>query len=146
MVKNLCASAGRRKRHRFDPRVGKISWRRAQTPTPVFLPGESYEQRSLAGYSSWDNRVEYDWSDLSGMHAREGKALDEFIDIQRTNWAKPYFFTQKWVSAASRFLTFLILKVDEQPDPKEEQTQNKAPCSTHHLTLSRVDCAPEKRS
>ena len=24
----------------FDPWVGKIPWRRAQQPTPVFLPGE----------------------------------------------------------------------------------------------------------
>ena len=31
--------------------VGKIPWRRAWQPTPVFLPGESYGQRSLAGYS-----------------------------------------------------------------------------------------------
>ena len=23
-------------------------------PTPVFLPGKSHEQRSLAGYSPWD--------------------------------------------------------------------------------------------
>ena len=29
----------------------KISWRRAWQPTPVFLPGESYGQRSLVGYS-----------------------------------------------------------------------------------------------
>ena len=28
------------KRHRFAPWVGKISWRRAWRPTPVFLPGE----------------------------------------------------------------------------------------------------------
>ena len=33
--------------------VGKIPWRRAWQPTPVFLPGESQGQRSLAGYSSW---------------------------------------------------------------------------------------------
>ena len=33
-----------------DPWVGKIPWR-AQQPTPVFLPGESHGQRSLAGYS-----------------------------------------------------------------------------------------------
>ena len=26
-------------------------WRREWQPTPVFLPGESYGQRSLAGYS-----------------------------------------------------------------------------------------------
>ena len=39
------------RRHRFDPWVGKIPWRRKQQPTPVFLPGESHGQRSLAGYS-----------------------------------------------------------------------------------------------
>ena len=31
--------------------VGKIPWRREWQPTPVFLPGESLGQRSLAGYS-----------------------------------------------------------------------------------------------
>ena len=35
---------------------GKISWRRTWQPTPVFLPGESYGQRSLAGYSSWGHK------------------------------------------------------------------------------------------
>ena len=39
-------------RRGFDPWVGKIPWRRAWQPTPVLLPGESYGQRSLAGYSS----------------------------------------------------------------------------------------------
>ena len=41
----------RHKRRRFDPWVGKIPWRRAWQPTPVFLPGESHGQRSLACYS-----------------------------------------------------------------------------------------------
>ena len=31
--------------------VGKMPWRRAWQPTPVFLPGEAHGQRSLAGYS-----------------------------------------------------------------------------------------------
>ena len=32
--------------------LGSIpGWRRAWQPTPVFLPGESYGQRSLVGYS-----------------------------------------------------------------------------------------------
>ena len=35
------------RRCRFDPWVGKIPWRRERQPTPVFLPGESHEQRSL---------------------------------------------------------------------------------------------------
>ena len=38
------------KRCGFDSWVGKIPWRRAREPTPVFLPGESHGQRSLAGY------------------------------------------------------------------------------------------------
>ena len=37
------------KRHRFDPGVGKIPWRSAWQPTPVFLPGESQGQRTLDG-------------------------------------------------------------------------------------------------
>ena len=36
----------RHKRCRFDPWVGKIPWRRAWQPTPVFLPGESHGQGS----------------------------------------------------------------------------------------------------
>ena len=35
----------------FDSWIGKIPWRRKWQPTPVFLPGESHGQRSLAGYS-----------------------------------------------------------------------------------------------
>ena len=41
----------RRKRHGFNPWVGKIPWIREWQPTPVLLPGESHGQRSLAGYS-----------------------------------------------------------------------------------------------
>ena len=43
---------GRRcKGHGFNPWVRKIPWKRAWQPTPVFLHGESHEQRRLAGYS-----------------------------------------------------------------------------------------------
>ena len=37
------------KRRGFDPWIGKIPWRKAWQPTPVFLPGESHGQRSLVG-------------------------------------------------------------------------------------------------
>ena len=39
VVKNPPADAGRRKRRGFNPWVGKIPWRRAWQPPPVFLPG-----------------------------------------------------------------------------------------------------------
>ena len=35
----------------FNPWVGKIPWRRAWPPTPVFLSGEFHEKRSLVDYS-----------------------------------------------------------------------------------------------
>ena len=51
----------RHKRHRFDPWVGNIPWRRKWQPTPVFLPGKTHGQTSLEGYSSWGGeRVGYD--------------------------------------------------------------------------------------
>ena len=48
MVKTLLQC----RRGSFPPWVGKIPWRREWQPNPVFLPGKSREQRSLAGYSS----------------------------------------------------------------------------------------------
>ena len=41
---------------RFNPWVGKIPWKRKWQSTPVFLPGEFYGQRILAGYSSWGRK------------------------------------------------------------------------------------------
>ena len=40
----------------FNPWVGKIPWRRAWQPIPVFLLGKFYGQRSQAGYSSWAHK------------------------------------------------------------------------------------------
>ena len=57
---------------RFDPLVGKIPWSRAWQPTPVFLPGDSHGQRSLAGYSPWgckeSDTAEATWQ-THGAHA-----------------------------------------------------------------------------
>ena len=53
MVKNPPTNAGD-VRHRFDPWVRKIPWRRNWQPTPVFLPGEFLGQKSLRSYCPWD--------------------------------------------------------------------------------------------
>ena len=50
-VEKPACQSKRCKLHGFDSWVGKISWRRAQQLTPVFLPEESHGQRSRAGYS-----------------------------------------------------------------------------------------------
>jgi len=43
----------------------KIPWRRESQPTPVFLPGEFYGQRSLVGCSPWGRKepmTGHDWA------------------------------------------------------------------------------------
>ena len=39
--------------YRFDPWVRNIPWRRKWQSTPVFLPGKSHGQSSIAGCSPW---------------------------------------------------------------------------------------------
>ena len=56
----------------FDPWVRKILWRRTWPPTPIFLPGKSYERRRLAGYSPWDH-IELDSDELIQTVSEEPK-------------------------------------------------------------------------
>ena len=44
------------KRHRFNPWVRKIPWRREWQPTPVCLPRNFHAERSLAGCSPWGRK------------------------------------------------------------------------------------------
>ena len=45
------------------PGLGRIPWRRTRQPTPIFLPGESHGQKSLAGYSLWVDSQESDMAE-----------------------------------------------------------------------------------
>ena len=56
MVKNLPANAGDTRDAGSIPGLGRYPGGRAWQPTPVFLPGESHGQRSLAGYSPKRNK------------------------------------------------------------------------------------------
>ena len=58
-------------KHRFNPWVRNIPWRRKWQPTPVFLSGKFHEQRSLAG-SSPNDRKEPDATGWLSMHALVG--------------------------------------------------------------------------
>ena len=51
VVENLPAHAG--DTGSLSVWARKIPWRRKWLPSPVFLPGKSHGQRSLAGSSSW---------------------------------------------------------------------------------------------
>ena len=53
-----------------DPWVGKIPWRRARQPTPVFLPGESPWTEEPGGLQSiGSQRVRQNWSNLTRTYA-----------------------------------------------------------------------------
>ena len=62
------------KRCGFNPWCGKIPWRRAWQPTPVFLPGEFHGQRSLAGRSPWG--VQRVGNNGARMHTQRIKPKD----------------------------------------------------------------------
>ena len=55
MVMSLPAKAGD-SRNTFNTCMGNIPWSSEWQLTPVFLPGKSHEQRSLAGYSLWGRK------------------------------------------------------------------------------------------
>ena len=92
-------------RHRLDPWVQKILWRRAWQPTPV-LSRESHGQRSLEGYSPWSleeldttERLPFHFS-LSCIGEGNGNPLQcsslENPRDGRAWWAAVYGVTQSW--------------------------------------------------
>ena len=78
----------RRKRRRFDPQVGKISWRRAWKPTLVFLPGESHGKKSLAGQSP-QGRKESDMTEATEHTCTMAVHLVNMLKFIK-------FYTLKW--------------------------------------------------
>ena len=72
VVNNLLANAGDIRDTGLIPGSGR-PWRRAWQPTPVFLPGESHGQRSLAGYCLWDHK-ELDTTEVT-LHMWRGCGL-----------------------------------------------------------------------
>ena len=55
----------------------RFPWRREWLPTPVFLPGESHEQRSLSGYGPWGPK-ESDTTEAA-EHARKHRQLRTYF-------------------------------------------------------------------
>ena len=70
MVKNLPAMM----EIQVQPWVERLLWRREWLPTPVFLPGESHGQKSLAGYSPCDLKELDTTEATAGAPCEEGEA------------------------------------------------------------------------
>ena len=66
-------------------------WRREWHPTPVFLPGESHGQRSLAGYSPWGHKE----SDTTEQLSKQAFNIEveQTQKLFKPDWGfKPLFF------------------------------------------------------
>ena len=59
------------KRCRFNPCITKTPWRRKWQPTPVFLPGESQGQRSLADKRSLWGHKQSDMTKQMSTHTAQ---------------------------------------------------------------------------
>ena len=91
----------------FDPWVGKIPWRRARLPTPVFLPGESPWTEKPCGLQS---TVSQSWTQLrnseqsllmtlfskpsSGIHKMKGD-VSNFSSVQSLSYVR--LFATPWL-------------------------------------------------
>ena len=62
---------------RLDPWVRSFPWRRAWRPTPVFLPGESQGQRSLAGDRPWGRQELNTTEATKHAHTRSFKNVSQ---------------------------------------------------------------------
>ena len=62
----------------FSSCLRKSPWRRRCQPTPVFLPGKSPGQRSLAGYSPLGRKSRTQLSDLTTNHHHHGWEIKLF--------------------------------------------------------------------
>ena len=81
--KEFAFQSRRHKRRRFNPWVRKIPWSRKWQPTPVFLPGKSHGERSLAGYSPWGHK-ESDTTEH--RHADDLCRISLPISLNRFHW------------------------------------------------------------
>ena len=74
------------RRFRFNPWVGKISWRRKWQPTPVFLPGKSQAEESDVGCSPWDHKQSDTTSQLN-----KNIAADKSLSINSNTFLATLF-------------------------------------------------------
>ena len=97
--KELACQCRRLKILGFSPWVGKIPWRRAWQPTPVFLSGDSHGERNLVGYTPWGSK-ELDMSEVTWRACTWGLHGDLPLLLPRLWWC--WHSVSQWGSAGSR--------------------------------------------
>ena len=116
------------KRHRFNPWVGKLPWRRAWHPTPVPLPGKSHGQRSLVGYSPQGHKELDTDMDRGKWNISCIFLVDKFFVFfspQVTDIFWYFVLGRKWEKKRTFIFYYFVWKVSfvwsvSCPRPKEE--------------------------
>ena len=75
MVKNLSCKAGGTRDTGLIPVLGRCPGEGHRRNTPVFLPGESHEQRNPAGYHPWGHK-ELDTTEAT-QHSADAEVVTE---------------------------------------------------------------------
>jgi len=94
----------------------KIVWRRKRQRTPVFLPGKSHGQRSLAGYSPRGRRVRHDLVTKQQQQMREKRERAEEAPLEAASGyllLTPAF--QLWLQTCTNHLPFPRPTVSGKP-------------------------------
>ena len=103
-------------------------WRRKWQPTPVFLPGESHGQRSLAGYGPWGDKgvgqnlaiknYKQSASFLQGQNILSAslKLLNNFLRLQNAN-------SSKALTSKRNFFQLLLPFIPDAVCPKDSWTK-----------------------
>ena len=73
--------------------MGKIPWRWAGQPTPVFLPGESHGQGCLAGYSPWGRKESDTTERLSRLRTLtpDAQSASELLSTSPVHFSGRFF-------------------------------------------------------
>ena len=125
VVKNLLANAGDM-RHGFEFWVWKTPWRRKGQPIPVFLPGESHGQRSLAGYSPWGHIK----SDMSEATQHSTNLILNFR-LKIISTLSIYKQPMKYIKQFQRLQLPQCFKfLNQQLNKDQEFRELKRPCSS----------------
>ena len=113
----------------FNHWVRKFPWRRVWQPTPVFLPGESQGQRSLAGYCPW-GRKESDMTESLTLSERatSPKVTNPEAGMGPHSSSGGNKFMKPWLSC---------LRLDNSVRPSQFQS----PPGDHLKSLSSFNCS-----
>ena len=108
----------RHKRHGFDTWVRKILRKRKWQPSPVFLPGKSHGQRSLAGYSKLGCK-ELDTTEAAEYIMRNAgleEAQARIKIAERNNNNLRYAYNTTLMAESEEELKSLLMKVNEESE------------------------------